>query len=294
VNSLVSYAAVRAAHRLGIPVVWHIRELFADQKGELHWPTSWARPWIRRVISQSATALVVNSNTVRRNVLGANALGNITVIPNAVPDSFFHYELSKEEARKTLQLPGDVPLVGFPGTLRPVKAHHVLLDAIPKILSAIPDCVFPITGVNDSDYSRDLIKQAQVSEFGDRIVFTGAVADMQAFYRACNVCCIASESESFGRTAVEAFASRTPLVSTTSGGLNDIVNHDVNSLAVDFGSAAQLSRAVVKILEDGSLAACLTKAAFEEANELYSQAKCAQSVTSVIRDVAVASGSHAA
>ncbi len=291
VNSLVSYAAVRAAVRLGIPVVWHIRELFADEMGELHWPTPWAKPWIRRIIHQSATSIVVNSNTVRRNVLGTNVSGNITVIPNAVPDSFFESQLSAEDARRTLKLPSDVPLVGFPGTLRPVKGHHCLLDAVPAILSVEPDCMFAVSGVNDSQYSRDVIDRARLSEFGGRIVFTGAMNDMRTFYRACNVCCIASESESFGRTAVEAFACRVPLASTTSGGLADIVKHNVNSLAIDRGDAEQLSRAVLTLLQDNRLAERLATTAFEDGIRLYSQTTCAKAVTSVIRETMCNSGS---
>lgn len=294
VNSLVSYAAVRAADRLGIPVVWHIRELFADEKGELHWPAPWARSWVRRIIEQSATSIVVNSNTVRQHVLGPNSTANITVIPNAVPDAFFQSQLSIDDARQIVNLPPSAPIVGFPGTLRPVKAHDILLDAIPTILSAVPDCTFAITGVDDSAYSRQIIQRANDSGFNDRVVFTGAVADMSAFYRACDLCCITSESESFGRTAVESFACRVPLVSTTSGGLADIVQDRANSLTVDYGNAEQLAQAVIELLQDRALANQLADAAFEDANRLYSQATCASAVTSVVRDAMTRSGSAAA
>ncbi len=285
VNSLVSFAAVRAANRLGIPVIWHIRELFSDEEGELYWPTKWSKSLIRRTVRKMATTIVVNSSTVCRNVLGSQA-GIVTVIPNAVPDNFFNLQESKNEARQSLGLPLDGHIVGFPGTLRPVKGHQTFLDATSVINAEQHDCHFVVTGAVQSEFARGVVASAESSPVSEKIHFIGAVDDMSRFYRACDVCCIASQSESFGRTAVEAFASQTPLVSTTVGGLADIIKDEKNALAIQPGDSAALAHQVIQILNDKRLAVNLTESAYAEARQKYTEQQCSDAVIKLIRSTA--------
>lgn len=284
VNSLVSYAGARAANQLGVPVVWHIRELFSDRKGELHWPVAWAKPYIRRVIRSYAANIVMNSNSVRHNVFGRNTVRNIEVIRNAVPRSFFqpHSQELTVPGYPGLNIRG--PIVGFPGTLRPVKGHRVFLAAIGSILEAVPNSHFVITGAVKSEFAVALVNEVEAGPHRERVHFVGEVRDMRDFYRAADVCCIASESESFGRTAIETFACRTPLVSTNSGGLADIVDHEVNCLVTEFGNANQLARAVVRLLTDPQLSRRLTSAGYDKAVKYFGDQACSSAIIRVVRN----------
>ena len=60
INTSVSFAAARAAHRLGYPVVWHLRELFSDVGGEMKVPFGFK--WrIRSVLRSHSDELIAIS-----------------------------------------------------------------------------------------------------------------------------------------------------------------------------------------------------------------------------------------
>lgn len=282
VNSLVSYAPARAAHRLGIPLVWHMRELFSDEQGEMVCPAFFARSLVRRTISSLATKVVVNSLAVASNMFGEGTEVAVENVPNAVSEEFFQSRGDRLACRQSLNLSGSGPLVGLPGTLRPVKGHQFLFKAIPSILERVPDCLFAVTGAIDSQFARDIVKQTEEGPLAGRVFFTGSISDMVPFYHACDVCCVPSLSESFGRAAIECFATRTPLVATSVGGLKEIVHDGDNGLLVRYGDENALADAVVSFLTDSERANCLVEQAAIDAKERYTERVYFDKIATVI------------
>jgi len=282
VNSLVSYAPARAAHRLGIPIVWHMRELFSDEQGEMVCPAFFARSFVRRTISSLATKVVANSLAVASNMFGERTDVVVENVPNAVSEEFFQSRGDRLACRQSLNLSGSGPLVGLPGTLRPVKGHQFLFQAIPSILERVPDCLFAVTGAIDSQFARDIVKQTEEGPLAGRVFFTGPISDMVPFYHACDVCCVPSLSESFGRAAIECFATRTPLVATSVGGLKEIVHDGDNGLLVRYGDENALADAVVSLLTDSERANCLVEQAAIDAKERYTERVYFDKIATVI------------
>ncbi|MDC0318783.1 glycosyltransferase family 4 protein [Akkermansiaceae bacterium] len=208
-------------------------------------------------------------------------------IPNAVFHDFFKSRGNKVDCQNNLMLPNGVPLVGLPGTLRPVKGHSIFLKAIPLIIDEIPNCHFAITGAIDSDFARSLVETAELAPYAGRVIFTGEINDMLSFYHACDVCCVPSISEPFGRTAVECFATRTPLVATAVGGLNDIVRHDDNALVVPVADENALAKSIVSLLQDNSHAKDMVDQAFADAEKYYTEDVYVKRIAAVI-DQAIA------
>ena len=64
---------------------------------------------------------------------------------------------------------------------------------------------------------------------------------------------LGSEHESFGRVIVEAMASRAPVIATRSGGVPDIIRHDLDGILISPGNYQQMADAMIKILYDNSL-----------------------------------------
>lgn len=285
VNTLVSYAAAVAAVRLKIPVIWHVRELFSDDRGELVWPASIVKPFIRRKITKLATTVVVNSCAVASNVFGVGNCVDVENVPNAAGPEFFGPRGDSTESRRKLGLPAGVPLIGLPGTLRRVKGHRFLFGAIPRILERVPDCQFAITGAIDSHFAQSLVAAAQEKPLAGRVVFTGAIGDMLSFYHACDACCVPSLSEPFGRTAIECFATRTPVVASAVGGLTEIVHDDENGLSVPSGDESALADALVSLLNDQPRRCRLVKQAAADADDRYTYTAYTERVASIVNNV---------
>lgn len=258
VNNLTGLAPVLAAKWCGIPSVWHLRELFDDVGGEMHAPWPGGKPLVRRWVRRLPTHVVAISRAVAENVLGTYTLPNLTILPNAVGDEFFHCPLTRSQARQRFGLPQDVPLVGVPGTLRPVKGHPFFLNAFATVVGRMPQCLAAITGDGEPRYRGELERLIDTLNLRGKVLLLGTVNDMPAFYRACDVICIPSRAEPFGRTAVEAMAVGTPVVATAVGGLQETIQPGKTGWLVPFGDADRLANRLLALLDDreaGSLAA---------------------------------------
>ncbi|MBC7351516.1 MAG: glycosyltransferase family 4 protein, partial [Thermogutta sp.] len=110
------------------------------------------------------------------------------------------------------------------------------------------------------------------------VVFLGTVSDMAVFYRACDVVCIPSRSESFGRTAIEAMAVGTPVVATRVGGLGEIINDGETGLLVEYGVIEGFRQQLNCVLLDGQFRLKLAGAAKDECGLKYSRARYVDSV----------------
>lgn len=282
VNNLTGLAPILAARILGIPAVWHIRELFADMDGEMHAPLG-GKMLARWAVLKLASRVVVISRAVAENVLGGVTSEKVSVIPNAVDDRFFEESRSAEVCRTMLELPLGVPLVGVPGTLRPVKGHEFFLAAARRVAEAIPECHFAITGDGESGYRKHLEALAAEANLADRTHFLGPVADMPAFYRACDVICVPSRSESFGRAVIEAFAVGTPVIATAVGGMRETIEDGETGWLVSYGDETRVSSVIVHLLASPDIAQQAARAAKEAANVKYRNQVYRDAICSVVR-----------
>lgn len=272
VNTLTGLSGALAAKWCHVPCIWHIRELFDDVGGEMHDPWPGGRKAVRRCLESLADRVVVISRAVWENVLGSSCAGKTVLIPNAVEDRFFELTLTREEARCQLGLPIERPIVGVPGTLRPVKGHEFFLEALPGVVASVPSVLAAITGDGDPAYRQKLLDLVAANHLNEHVVFLGTVPDMAVFYRACDVICIPSRSESFGRTAIEAMAVGTPVVATRVGGLGEIINDGETGLLVEYGDKLQLIYSLTGILLHRGLASDSAANANHQAQLRYKRA----------------------
>jgi glycosyltransferase involved in cell wall biosynthesis len=280
-NTAVSLAGVIAARRAGVRCIWHLREMFSDIGGEMHAPR-WAMPFVRKIFQWGATRLVANSTPTAVNLLGEGAAHQATIIPNAVRSDFFEEDQSRETTRRMLHLPLKNPLIGVPGTFRPAKGHPFFLRAIEPLLIKDPSLQVAITGGMESLYAEDVRQQAGDLAGADRVHFVGWVEDMPAFYRACDVVCIPSRAEPFGRTAIEAFAAGTPVVASAVGGLQEIITDSETGLLVPYDDDEALRAALHRLLSSPDLRRKMSAHAREAAEEKYHEQVYKKRVASIV------------
>jgi len=84
------------------------------------------------------------------------------------------------------------------------------------------------------------------------------------------VCVVPSRNEAFGVVALEAMASRKPVIATRVGGIQEIVQHMRNGLLVAPESPESLAEALALVLANGELAERLAGNGYRFVNEQYS------------------------
>jgi len=285
VNSLVSYAGALSGHRCRIPVVWHVRELFSDVGGEVHAPRMGGKWLVSHILRSLSIRIIANSKAVRDSVSNGNDYQDVIVLPNSVPDEFFLPRVNIRDARRELGIPVDSFVVGVPGTLRPVKGHDFLFNAVPEIVRRHPNCIFAVTGCDASETGTKLHNQVRSMKLTNSIRFLGTIDEMRTFYSAVDVVCVPSRSESFGRVIVEAFASGNPVVATSVGGITTLVDHGRNGLLVEYGDTNALVDTVCSLIECGQARGRLATEGRNDAESKFRSDACADRVIEIVHEV---------
>jgi glycosyltransferase involved in cell wall biosynthesis len=284
INTSVSLAAARAAKKLEIPCVWHLREIFADVGGEMQAPDL-LRRWVPPVFSRLASYLVVSSRAVAQNMLGSDWQSKAEVVYNAVSDRFFEQD-GKPEARRSLGIPSSALLIGVPGTLRPVKGHPFFLNAVKPLLCRYLDLHIAISGDGQADYVQTLHEQANKLEGADRIHFVGWVEDMVKFYRACDVCCVPSRSEAHPRAVIEAFAGGIPVVASAVGGIMETIEEGKSGYLVPYGDERALCQRMEELISDPVLRKRMGQEARNQTLSRYRESEYQNKLVEIVNTVA--------
>ncbi|MFX0174898.1 MAG: glycosyltransferase [Candidatus Hodarchaeota archaeon] len=118
------------------------------------------------------------------------------------------------------------PLVISTGRISPQKGFDVIFKALPDVIKVVPNAKFLLL-ILPTDYSLDEIKNyAQfVKKYPEniRIIFGVASDIFYLAHIAADVYCALSRWEPFGIMALEAMASKIPIIATKVGGLQETV-----------------------------------------------------------------------
>lgn len=285
INSLPSLAAAVAARRMGIPVVWHIRELFDDVGGEMVVSKAGGKSVARLFLRTLADRVITVSSAVAKNILGRVDRQRTSVVPNAAPDALMRSTLSRADGRDMLGLPHDRLIVGIPGMLRPMKGHAFLLESAARVVERHPECLFVATGTGEPSHTAKLDERIRVLGLSEHVRLVGIVEDMVAFYRACDLLCVPSRSDPCPRTVVESMASGTPLVATAVGGIPELVRSRENAELVEYGDVDALASAIRRCLERPDDAAAMAQRARELARKEYSREAYQDRIRGIVEGV---------
>ncbi len=192
----------------------------------------------------------------------------LTVIPNGI-------RLEDDLAEEGAPLPEKInnpmaKLIFYVGRLVPEKGVQVILDAVPDILKRFPDAHFVIAGTGP--YAEHLKGHCREMRLDDKVTFAGYIDETtkNELYRCASVSVFPSLYEPFGIVALEAMAMGTPLIVSSCGGLDEIIDHEVEGLKVCPGDARSLAEQVCRLLSDEEWAAALAEKAYQKAIQKYS------------------------
>jgi len=120
--------------------------------------------------------------------------------------------------------------------------------------------------------------EALIAELGmeRRVHLLGWRDDRAALLQAADICVFPSRYEPFGTVFVQAWAQKTPLVTTKSDGPRQFVHDGEDGLVVPIDDIGALTAAIERVAEDKALAARLVRAGYQRyQNEFTKQSSLA-------------------
>jgi len=269
-----------AARSLGLPHVWHVRELVGPGTP---YPLKLDGRALRKFVSAHASKVIANSNA------SAAPIGNwmprdlLEVVPNGIDLSQFHVHRGPAASGRLI-----VAMVG--SLTSQSKKHELFVEAAARVNRNL-HIEWRIYGHDPSRggstrgnaYTERLHASIAHHNLAGRFTWPGFVAEPAQIMSQIDLLVHPADNESFGRVVVEAMAAALPVVGVRGGGVGEIVDHGQTGLLADPNSASDLAAAIEKLAGDPQLRARFGEAGRRRAEEHYSLEACAQGVLRVYR-----------
>lgn len=283
---LVTYAAHALKHIYTIPLLATIHATEFGRNSGLHTMEQRQINDIEWWLTYEAWQVICCSNYMKEEIQRVFHLpaDKLVEIPNGI-----RLEKSLSEPESAI-LPEElydpsVRLIFYVGRLVREKGVQVMLEAAPAILDRFPQARFVIAG--KGPYEEYLKTRSGELGLADKVHFTGYIdeATKHELYRNAAVSVFPSLYEPFGIVALEAMVMGTPLIVSSCGGLDEIVDHEKEALKAHTGDAGSLTEQVCRILGDAELAALLAEKAYQKAMRDYSWNKVAARTAEVYGEI---------
>jgi len=237
----------------GVPVLWHVRDYVSG------------RPVMARVLpilQRRCNLAITNSSSVAEDLKGVCPGLKIVPAHDAIDLADFAPDGRKLDLDRLANLseaPQGTIRVGLVATMAHWKGHHIFLEALSRLPAdrlvrgyIVGGSLYETAGSQHSiDELRALAAKLGIS---DRVGFTGFVDDPAAAMRSLDIVVHAStRPEPFGLTVAEAMASGRALITTASGGAQELVRDNVDCLATRRGDAPDLAQKIDRLVNDSAL-----------------------------------------
>ena len=272
--------AMPVAAELGIPLV-HTMHTMARVKnlnlaeGEV--PEPMIRVQGETQVVAAADALVANTDAEAASLVSLYEAcpDNVLVVSPGVNLKVFTPGASRAAAREVVGLDKDSHIITFVGRIQPHKGPEVLIRSIAELVSHSPhlrtklitNIIGGASGANQSEVER-LKELTTWLGIDDVVRFAPPVPreELPQWYRASDLVCVPSYSESFGLVALEAQACGTPVVATAVGGLRTAVADGISGVLVDGHDPRAWSSVLARLLQEPQRRVLLSMGAIEHAS----------------------------
>lgn len=237
-------AAIRAARRLGVPVVSGFHTNFQTYLEDYCLPglEAVAQTFLRAVHNQTARTLTPSEDTAA--ALRSWGIDNVGVLGRGVDTALFDPTRRDHELRRQWGAGPDTPVALYVGRLAAEKNLPLAALAMQRMRERRPDLV----GVFVGDGPRAKWLEAEYPGF----VYAGARvgADLARHYASADVFVFPSLSETFGNVVLEAMASGLSVIAFDYAGPRLLIRDGINGWLAPFGDEQGFLARVLKACAD--------------------------------------------
>lgn len=250
-NTLEMFYMIDVASKMNIPSIWNIHES-VDYENYFKGIEPFVKArYLQCFISANKVIFVCQSTLQlyeKMNV--ANNFEYIYIGIDKKAMDAYKNKISKETARKKLQVEEDKKVVTIVGTVCERKGQLDLVKAIDQLASEQREHVEAyIVGCRQSKYL-DKIKEYISAHELQNIHLIEETKDVYLYYRASDIFVCASNNESFPRVTLEAMCFELPIITTPVFGLKEQVLEHINGLYFEPGNINELSLCLGELIGD--------------------------------------------
>jgi glycosyltransferase involved in cell wall biosynthesis len=276
VNCLPHLRGASAAKDLGLPVVWHVREML---------PPGRRRRWFADQLRANATSIVAVSEAVAGWIREEGLEDRVAVVHNGVdrpPDL-----PEREATRRHFGLATDAVVVGLFGQL---VAHKGALDLVRAAHGAVGEnerLHFLIAGHGPKSFGRELEREIESGPATGHVRLVPPQPEIWQLLAAVDLVAVPTLwPDPLPRTVMEAMAAAKPVVAYDSGGVPEMVIDGETGRLCDPGDIGGLARAFLELARDQDLRVRFGGAGMLRVQEHFSVERHVALMESVLESVA--------
>ena len=267
---LVAFAAKTLKNAFKTPLISTIHATESGRNWGIHNDTQKYINDVEWMLTYESWKVIVNSLYMKNEVKNLFGLpeDKIYVIPNGVNKNRFN-GCERDYGFRRKYAADNEKLIFFVGRLVNEKGAQVLVDAVPKVLHHFRDAKFVIAGKGPQlDYLRG---KAAVMDISHKVYFTGYISDedLGKFFKCADIAVFPSLYEPFGIVALEGMAAGIPVVASDTGGMGEVVCHEVDGMKCYTGNANSLADCILELLFNPGKAEEMKKRALDKVDKIY-------------------------
>ncbi len=250
IYSTMALQSLRVSRKLGIPsvITCHSVEGAVGRWKILHHP-------VIRCVKRADRVIAVCPET--RDFCQSFGIpkDKIRIIPNGVDIHFFRPCRREERSsiRESIGI-GDRPFFFAAMRITKRKGPLLLIEAFARVVEREPQAMLLVAGTG-KDFPL-LLRKIRLLRIQENVRLLGAIPqeNLAKYMRACDAFVLPSYVEAFGIAILEAMASGAPVIATRTSGAERIIEDEKNGILVPIGDPKSLAEAMVKVINDRSLA----------------------------------------
>jgi N-acetyl-alpha-D-glucosaminyl L-malate synthase BshA len=243
-SAAVNAKQILATHGINIPIVTTLHGTDITLLGK----DKSFKPVIEYAINMSDAVTAVSQDLKKETLEHFNITNEIKTIPNFIDMSMYQQEADKQ-LRKNIAKEDEFILTHI-SNFRKVKRVEDVIKIFEKVNKEKSSKLLMIGDGPERLKAEDLCRKLGVSK---NVKFLGKLKVIEKMLAISDVFILPSETESFGLVALEAMASKTAIISTNSGGLNEVNIEGITGYLSDVGNVNKMANDTLKLLNDTDL-----------------------------------------
>lgn len=200
-------------------------------------------PLVKFSIEESDGVTAVSRFLKEKTITNYYIDKNIEVIPNFIDTDIFK---PKEACtfRKHIAPDGEKVLV-HTSNFRQVKRVTDTIKILERVIKEVPTKLILVGDGPDRSECERLTRQLNLM---DHVKFLGKQEGLVEIINSADIFLIPSQSESFGLAALEAMSCGKPVVSSSVGGLPELIKHNETGFIAEIGDIERMAKYIIDLL----------------------------------------------
>ncbi len=243
-NTNHTYIGCVAAHNMGIPYVWHVRENIKEQGFDFFYDK-----YMYDIINNSDRIITV-SKYVGSCYPKLDKKKVVNIYDGIEVDRYYYI-------RDILQK--DKISILMPGIMVPLKGQHQLVQAAILLKNLNIDFDISLVGSGDAEYIKSLENIIYANNLQNNIHIYERVSNLEEWYRKTDIVVVCSKSEAFGRVTVEAQLSGCIVIGAACGATPELITDGETGYLYELDNIEMLRDIIIDICMNRNQASAIAK-----------------------------------